>query len=48
LNARIEKQAAKAPTPGQAKNVVDQLVQRLDAVNERIESLEKRIADLES
>jgi hypothetical protein len=48
LNARIEKQAAKAPTPGQAKNVVDQLVERLDAVNERIESLEKRIADLES
>jgi uncharacterized protein YceH (UPF0502 family) len=48
LSARIEKQAAKAPTPSQAKNVVDQLVERLDAVNERIESLEKRIADLES
>ena len=48
LNARIEKQAAKAPTPSEAKHVVDQLVERLDAVNERIESLEKRIADLEN
>ena len=36
------------PTPAEAKIVVDQLLARLDAVNERIESLEKRIAELES
>ena len=48
LNARIEKQAAQTATPTEAKNIVDQLVARLDAVSERIESLEKRMTDLEN
>ncbi len=48
LEARIEKQAASTPAPAAAKNVVDQLLARLDDVNERIESLEKRISELES
>ncbi len=51
LEARIEKQAASAaPTKESAgnKNHVDQLLSRLEAVTERIDALEKRIADLES
>ncbi len=52
LEARIVKQAAKqasaVPPPKAPKNSVDQLVARLEAVTERIESLEQRLADLES
>ncbi len=48
LEARVEKQAAAAPTPKVSKTVVDQLIDRLDAVTERIETLEKRLEDLES
>jgi len=38
---------ATGPSPGEAKNVVDQLLDRLHSVNERIEALEKRIATVE-
>ena len=50
LEARIEKQAAAAPSPAPAaaNAVVDKLLERLDVVNERIDALEKRIAELES
>ncbi len=51
LEAKVEKQAAAAatsPTPKASRDVVDQLVARLDSVTERIESLEKRLAELES
>jgi uncharacterized protein YceH (UPF0502 family) len=48
LEAKLEKQAAAAPPPKAPRDVVDQLIARLDAVTERIESLEKRLADLES
>lgn len=50
LEARIEKHAsaAPAPTPTAANAVVDKLLERLDVVNERIDSLEKRIAELEN
>lgn len=37
----------KSPTPDEAKSVVNQLLSRLDAVNERIASLEKRMSMLE-
>ena len=49
LGLRIEKQAAAEPRPDPNINrdAVDQLVSRLASVNERIDSLEKRIADLE-
>ena len=48
LEARIEKQAATAPTPKKSQAEVDKLVARLDAVNERIDQLEQRIKELES
>lgn len=53
LIARVEKQAVAAPSssakdPVPNKSQVDQLLARLDTVNERIEALEKRIEDLES
>ena len=48
LEARIEKQAASAPSPKKSSEEVDKLVARLDAVNERIDQLEQRIKDLES
>lgn len=48
LEARIEKQAAAAPTPKKSQAEVDKLLARLDAVNERIDQLEQRIKDLES
>ena len=49
LLALGEKQAAAEPRPDPNINrdAVDQLVSRLASVNERIDSLEKRIADLE-
>jgi len=57
LNARLAKQAA-SPTgsvapaqstiPAESKNVVDQLISRLDAVTERIDQLEARLKELES
>ena len=55
LYAKLEKQnSARSDTPsepnsvGPTKTAVDQLVERLDAVNERIAQLEQRIAELES
>jgi len=51
LYARIDKQIevpSPGPTPAESKDVVDQLLGRLDEVNQRIDSLEKRIAELES
>ena len=50
LGAKIEKQAAAAPSPQvkESKQVIDKLVERLDAVNERIDALEQRLKDLES
>lgn len=53
LEARVEKMAAKSdasskPTsPEPPKSAVDALLTRLDSVNERIDALEKRIAELE-
>ena len=52
LGLRIEKQAAAAatesrPDPNINRDAVNQLVSRLDSVNERIAALEKRIAELE-
>lgn len=54
LEARIEKQAAaaeansSAATSKSSSNPVDALLARLETVNERIDALEKRIAELES
>ena len=48
LEAKVAKQASASPSPKRSAEVVDQLVARLDSVTERIESLEKRLADLES
>lgn len=54
LEARIEKQAAAADVNSPASsskpssNPVDALLARLEAVNERIDALEKRISELES
>lgn len=47
LEAKIEKYAA-AEEAGESRSAVDQLLARLDAVNERIDALEQRIAELES
>jgi uncharacterized protein YceH (UPF0502 family) len=48
LEAKVAKQASASPSPKRSAEVVDQLVARLDSVTERIESLEKRLAELES
>ena len=49
LEARVEKQAAKsAAIPNASKDVIDQLIARLDAVTERIDDLEARLKELES
>ena len=55
LEARVEKQAAAsgaaagaAPEAAGNRTHVDQLLSRLEAVTERIDALEKRIAELES
>jgi uncharacterized protein YceH (UPF0502 family) len=48
LEAKIEKQSNVKAIPEAANNVVDQLISRLDAVNERIDALEKRLNELES
>jgi uncharacterized protein YceH (UPF0502 family) len=47
LEARIEKQQP-SEASGDTRGPVDQLLARLEAVTERIDALEKRIADLES
>lgn len=47
LQAKVDQQAQAAPAPSAARQVVDQLIDRLDKVNDRIESLEQRIAELE-
>lgn len=47
LEARVEKQAVKADSAGN-RDQVDQLLSRLESVSERIDALEKRIADLEN
>ncbi len=47
LEAKMEKQAASVPAPKARRDVVDQLVARLDAVTQRIESLESRLEELE-
>lgn len=50
LGARIAKQEAESPSPDPNVNrdAVDQLLSRLETVTERIDSLEKRISELES
>ena len=48
LEAKMEKQAAAAPPPKASRDLVDQLIARLDTVTERIESLEKRLEELEN
>lgn len=48
LEAKVAKDASASPSPKRSAEVVDQLVARLDSVTERIESLEKRLAELES
>lgn len=52
LEARIEKQRVAEESAdasgGDNRHAVDQLLARLEAVTERIDALEKRIADLES
>jgi uncharacterized protein len=52
LGAKIEKLAAASaaapPDPKVNRDAVDQLLARLDSVNERIDALEKRISELES
>ena len=50
LEAKVEKQSASAsptPQPKASGDAVDQLIARLEAVNERIDQLEKRIEELE-
>jgi len=48
LEAKVAKDTSASPSPKRSAEVVDQLVARLDSVTERIESLEKRLAELES
>lgn len=48
LEARIEKQASSDDSSGDNRSAVDQLLARLESVNERIDALEQRIAELES
>ena len=50
LEARVEKQTAakSAVVAPEQKNVIDQLIARLDAVTERIDDLEERLKLLES
>ncbi|WP_147870463.1 YceH family protein [Stieleria maiorica] len=50
LEARVEKQAAakSAAVPDTSKDVIDQLIARLDSVTERIDDLEARLKTLES
>ena len=50
LEARVEKQTAakSAVVAPEQKNVLDQLIARLDAVTERIDDLEERLKLLES
>lgn len=53
LNARLEKQsAAKSPVaadiPDSNRTAVDQLLDRLESVTNRIDTLEKRLAELEN
>lgn len=50
LEARIEKQAAvkTSAIPAGQKDLIDQLIARLDAVTERIDDLEARMKELES
>ena len=47
LEARIEKHSP-AEDSGDNRSAVDKLLERLESVNERIDALEQRIADLES
>ena len=48
LDAKVAKQTAStAPSP-ESKNLVDQLLARLDAVTDRIDNLEERLKELES
>jgi hypothetical protein len=50
LEARLEKQSAAKPAAAveETKQAIDQLIARLDAVNERIDDLEARLKRLES
>ena len=50
LEARLEKQAAamSSAVPEGKKDLIDQLIARLDAVTERIDDLEARLKELES
>lgn len=50
LEARLEKQSAgkSSAIPEAKKDVIDQLIARLDAVTERIDDLETRLKELES
>tara|TARA_R110002049_G_scaffold4601_4_gene31919 strand:+ start:165251 stop:165922 length:672 start_codon:yes stop_codon:yes gene_type:complete len=48
LDAKVAKQAASTAPAPESKNLVDQLLSRLDTVTERIDNLEKRLKELES
>jgi uncharacterized protein YceH (UPF0502 family) len=48
LDAKVAKQSVNTATPPESKNLVDQLIGRLDAVTERINNLEERLKQLES
>ena len=54
LNAKLEKQSvvksspSKTEVPDSNRTAVDQLLDRLESVNNRIDTLEKRLAELEN
>ena len=48
LDAKVAKQAVSTAAKPETKNLVDQLLSRLDAVTERIDNLEERLKELES
>jgi uncharacterized protein len=48
LDAKVAKQSLSTAAPPETKNLVDQLIGRLDAVTDRINNLEERLKKLES
>lgn len=48
LDAKVAKKSMSTAPPPESKNLVDQLIGRLDAVTDRINNLEERLKQLES